>query len=101
MIVLGIVVLAFTVTLSVVVFGMITHRDQLVEVGFAGMMVAMLVGMGGFGLLLVTGNLSKPPLIEGTCYRAVRHTTTGLIPVGRALIPTTTSNIDLEVVMCP
>jgi len=100
-IIVGLLVLAVTATLSLVVFGMIASRDRLVEFGLAGTMCVLVVSMAGFGLSLVFGNFSKPPLIEGTCYRAVRHTTTGLLPVGKVLIPTTTSNIALEVVMCP
>lgn len=95
---LGVVVVALG--LAAMVVGLVVNSDGL---SFAGLIVAMgalIVGLLGIGVLLVTGH-GKSPLVEGTCYRAVRHSNTTLVPVGKVLIPSRTSGIDLEVIRCP
>jgi hypothetical protein len=54
-----------------------------------------------FALFLMLGGSLSQPLVENACYRAVRHTNTTLVPVGKVLIPSTTSGIDLEEIRCP
>jgi len=66
----------------------------------AGSPVGLLVL--GFALyLILVGFPPGNPMVEGACYRAVRHTTTTFIPVGKVLVPSTTSGIDLEEIRCP
>jgi hypothetical protein len=96
-VILGVIVLAIGVGFVLLIFGMFRDHDGFANLGFAVVLGAFV----GIGLGLVTGAASSPPLLEGACYRAVRHTTTTLMPVGKVLVPSTTSGIDLEQIVCP
>lgn len=99
--VLGLIVIAIGLCLVPVVIGMAIGNDDLAMWGFGGIVVIGIVSLILLGIFLAVGGIKPDPLVEGTCYRAVRHTTTMLIPIGKVLVPSTTSGIDLVEVHCP
>lgn len=100
-ILLGLGVIAFALGFTGMMVSVLTDRDWLFIPSIAAVGLPIVGGILLLGVYLALGGSMSNPLIEGTCYRAVRHTTTTLMPVGKVLIPSTTSGIDLEVIRCP
>lgn len=100
-ILLGLFVLVIGGGLGAAFAGMALDRDGLAMGGIGVCIGALVVAVVGFGIALILGIPTGSPIVEGACYRGVRHTTTVIIPVGKVLVPSTTSGIDLEEIRCP
>jgi hypothetical protein len=101
MAVVGLGLLAIVLGFALFMVGIALDRDSWVYVGLGTCAVTLLLGGIGLALAMILGGFSGPRYVEGACYRAVRHTTTTLMPVGKVLIPTTTSGVSLEEIRCP
>lgn len=99
--VVGGAVLVMTAGLVAVLVGVATDKDGLFVGGLAALVAPIVLGMVVFGVAIAAGAPDGPRVIEGACYRAVRTSTTTLVPAGKVLIPTTTSSVSLDEIRCP
>lgn len=101
----GFILIGLAVAMGVTFIGLLTDSDGLATAGVGLLVAGVVLCLAGLGVYLVFGGSISTPLREGACYRAVRHSTTTLIPVSTGktviLIPSTTSGIDLEEITCP
>lgn len=104
MIIQIIVALAIVVVMAALIAGLLgmllDWSDTIVQIGMGVFLIGSLALLTALMMLIIFGGTSTS-LKEGACYRAVRHTTTTFIPVGKVIVPSTTSGIDLEEIRCP
>ena len=100
-VIIGLGVLALAGGFAVALVGLFLDRERLLYGGGAVACGVCLLALAGFGLAMMLGFVHDETLVEGRCYRAVRHSTTTVIPVGKVLVPSTTSGVDLLEIECP